>query len=120
MRGRSAMDLNLVIIGGRVAVEPEVRTLESGVTLLRLLVTVRSTEPRQRIDVIPVLQWNPDTDALPEAPLRGRNVLVAGMLQRRFWSAEMGRLSKIEIIAHEISFRDDALLLEEQSSAVLS
>lgn len=111
------MDLNLVVIAGRVAAEPDIRTFESGTSLMRLLVTVRTEEPRRRIDVIPVALWNPDLDVIPEGPVRGRSVWVAGAIQRRFWAAGEGRLSRVEIIAHEVTFREDEINLDEESAS---
>jgi single-stranded DNA-binding protein len=101
------MDLNLVVLAGRIAAEPEIRTFDSGATLMRLLVTVRSDEPRRRLDVIPVVQWNPDPSDLPGGTVRGRAVWIAGAVQRRFWSVGEGRTSRIEIVAHEITIRDE-------------
>lgn len=112
------MDLNLVVIAGRIAAEPDVRTFESGSTLMRLLVTVRSEEPRRRIDVIPVVQWNPEPDSIRDELQRGRGVWVVGALQRRFWSAEDGRLSRVEIVAHEITLRDEAVCVEKEATSV--
>ncbi len=100
------MDLNLVVLAGHLAAEPEIRTFESGTTLMRLLVTVRSSEPMRRLDVVPVVQWSPDPDDMPEGSVRGRPVWIAGAVQRRFWSATDGRHSRVEIIAHEVVFRD--------------
>lgn len=110
------MDFNVVVIAGTVAVEPEIRTFDSGATLMRLLVTVRTTEPQRRIDVIPVIQWNPNPDDLPEGPVRGRIVFVAGAVQRRFWSDDSGRLSKVEIVAHEIEFREEEARTAEEAA----
>jgi len=101
------MDLNLVVLAGRIAADPEIRTFEPGITLLRLLVTVRSTAPTRRIDVVPVVMWSPDDNVVDELML-GRNVWVAGSVQRRFWSADSGRRSRLEVVAHEVSFRDDS------------
>ncbi|MDK1019917.1 MAG: single-stranded DNA-binding protein [Actinomycetota bacterium] len=112
------MDLNLVVIAGRLAAEPEIRQFESGSSMMRLLVTVRSGEPRRRIDVIPVVLWNPSPDLVGEEPVRGRSVWVAGSVQRRFWSQDTGRLSRVEIVAHEVAFRDhEADLAEEEPLA---
>lgn len=105
-KGR-VVDLNLVVLAGRIAAEPEIRTFESGATLMRLLVTVRSEEPRHRLDVIPVVQWDPDPDDMPDGSLRGRSVWIAGSVQRRFWSVDDGRHSRIEIVAHEVAIRDE-------------
>lgn len=106
-RKGSDMDFNVVILAGRLAAVPEIRTFDSGATLMRLLVTVRTDEPRSRIDVIPVVQWNPDLDDLPVESLRGRRVWVAGAAQRRFWSADDGRQSRVEIVAHVVEFRPE-------------
>jgi single-stranded DNA-binding protein len=99
------MELNLIVLAGQLATEPEVRTFESGSNLLRLLVTVRSTEPRRRIDVIPVVMWDPPEDLLSVDVGAGEGVWVAGSVQRRFWSETDGRNSRIEVVAHEITFR---------------
>ncbi len=110
------MDLNLVVLAGRVAADPEIRTFDSGSTLLRLLVTVRSSEPRRRIDVVPVVMWSPD-DAVIEGVAAGRPVWVAGSVRRRFWSADDGRSSRLEVVAHEVTLRDDEVSDGEQRGA---
>ncbi len=66
------IDVNLVVLKGRLAADAEYRTYESGATALRLLVTIRLTEPRQRIDVIPVTMWDPTREPGPEAAGAGR------------------------------------------------
>ncbi len=109
------MDLNLVVIAGRIAAEPDIQTFDSGTTLMRLLVTVRSEEPHRRLDVIPVVQWNPDPDTIPDDPVRGRKVWVVGALQRRFWSTDDRRLSKVEIVAHEIAIRDEEVNIAKET-----
>ncbi len=106
------MDLNLIVIAGRIAAEPEIVTFASGTRLLRLLVTVKSHEPRRRIDVLPVVLWDPNDDVLPDVPCRGRSVWVAGSLQRRFWSSDGGRTSRVEVVAHDVRIR-----VEESSDA---
>ena len=110
------MDLNLIVIAGRLAAEPELTTYASGARLLRLLVTVRSQEPRRRIDVLPVVMWDPADDVLPDEPVRGTAVWVAGSVQRRFWSADAGRTSRIEIVAHDIQIRTEPIEGEETDS----
>jgi len=109
------MDLNLVVLAGTISTEPDVRTFTSGSTLIRYLVTVRTTEPRRRVDVVPVTLWDPGPDDLAAiGDARGRGVWVAGAIQRRFWSGDDGRASRIEVIAHEVRIRDDAVVMGEQ------
>ncbi len=99
------MDLNIIVLAGTIAAEPELRSFESGSTLLRGLVTVRSTEPRKRLDVIPFTLWDPAEHLVTDTIHAGTPVWIRGAIQRRFWSADDGRRSRIEVVAHEVSLR---------------
>jgi single-strand DNA-binding protein len=100
------MDLNLVVVSGRLSAPPEIRQFDSGSRLARYLVTVRSEEPARRVDVLPVTLWDPP-DALVDAqPAPGTRVWVAGSVQRRFWSGSDGRRSRIELVADQVCLRD--------------
>ena len=100
------MEFNLVVISGRLAAPPEIRVFESGSRLVRYLVTVRSDEPRRRVDVIPVTLWDPPDEIIDAAPEPGRGIWISGAVQRRFWDAQEGRRSRIEIVAHQVVLRD--------------
>ncbi len=112
------MDLNLIVLAGRLATDPETQTFASGGRLVRLLVTVRSGEPRRRIDVLPVVMWDPEPDDMFDAMRRGSAVWVAGSVQRRFWSAAAGRTSRVEIVAHDVQVRPVAQGTADRSSDV--
>ncbi len=99
------MDLNVTVIAGTLSAPPELRTFESGSKLARYLVTVRSTEPRKRVDVIPVVQWDPQDEEAIDDLERGDRVYVAATIQRRFWNAPDGRRSRLEIVAHQVELR---------------
>lgn len=102
------MDLNLVVLAGRLAAPAEIRQFESGTRLARYLVTVRSEDPVRRVDVVPVTLWDP-SDALVDAdPPPGTRVWVAGAVQRRFWSEDEGRRSRLEIVAEQVCLREGA------------
>ncbi|MEZ5176163.1 MAG: single-stranded DNA-binding protein [Acidimicrobiia bacterium] len=111
------MDLNLAILSGHLAATPEHRSFSSGSSLLRFLVTIRSTTPRRRVDVIPVTWWDPDPEAVAGAYESGQPIWVCGSVQRRFWSTDDGRRSRIEIIAHDVQFRRDELITAENDSS---
>lgn len=100
------MDLNLVIICGRLASPGELREFESGTRLLRLLVTVRTEEPTRRIDVVPVTLWDPEEDLVEAVKERGIRIWAAGAVQRRFWDCSEGRRSRIEIVAHQVTVHE--------------
>jgi single-stranded DNA-binding protein len=101
------MDLNLVVLAGRMAAPPERRVFSGGSRLLRLLVTVRLESPRRRVDVVPITVWDPDDDTWEQEPPPGHRVWVAGSIQRRFWSSDEGRRSRLEIVADQICFREE-------------
>lgn len=96
------MDMNMVLLSGKLAAPPELRKFESGSRLLRSLVTARCDAPRRRVDVIPVTLWEPAQDhELIEAPA-GQRVWVLGTVQRRFWSSTEGRRSRLEVVAYHM------------------
>jgi single-strand DNA-binding protein len=99
------MDFNLVVLTGRLAAPPELRVFESGLQLVRYLITVRSDEPRRRVDVVPVTQWAPPDDDLVPEPEVGARVWVVGTVQRRFWSHPSGRRSRLEVVAEQVTVR---------------
>ncbi|MGI9641469.1 MAG: single-stranded DNA-binding protein [Acidimicrobiia bacterium] len=112
------MDLNLVVLAGHIAAEPEVRVFTSGATLIRYLVTVRSTEPRRRVDVIPVSLWDPPDELVDCLDVRGKLVWVVGAVQRRFWSTDGDTRSRIEVIAHQVNIREPEIIeSDEEPSA---
>lgn len=101
------MDLNVVVLAGRLAAEPEIRTFAGGASLVRYLLTVRSDEPRRRVDVLPVTLWNPARDLLERPFPPGTSLWAAGSAQRRFWASATGRVSAIELVAHHVERADD-------------
>ena len=102
------MDLNLIVLCGRLATDPEVRVFDSGTRMVRYLVTVRGDHPRSRVDVIPVTQWEPPDDIVENLPVRGTRIWICGSLQRRFWESPDGRNSRLEVVAEQIHTRDMA------------
>jgi len=110
------MDLNIVVISGRLASKPETRTLDGGSTLIRYLMIARTEEPRRRTDVVPAVQWNP-----PEWTadlVRGDGLWLAGAVQRRFWSDDQNRPGRIEVLAHHVQRRPDDADADLQASVL--
>ena len=111
------MDMNLVVIAGKLAAPVELREFESGSRLLRSLITARSSAPHRRVDVLPVVLWDPeDGHELLDAPV-GQRVMVIGSVQRRFWSSEQQRHSRLELIAHHIELRSPLVAAGSTGSA---
>jgi single-stranded DNA-binding protein len=101
------MDLNLVVLAGKIAADPERREFASGARLLRLLVAVRQDVPQRRVDVLPVAYWEPP-DAIWDADIAiGDRAWVSGTVQRRFWAADEGRRSRLELLAAQVQVRQE-------------
>lgn len=111
------MDFNIVVLSGRIATEPDIRHFASGTSLARLLLTVRSDEPRRRVDVIPVTLWDPPAIVTDAGTLAGRGAWIAGSVQRRFWASTDGGRSRIEVVAHAIELRDGVSVDEGEERA---
>ena len=110
------MDLNLAVLAGRLTATADLRVLDSGARLLRLLVAVRSEEPQKRLDVVPVVWWEPDDETLANPPAAGERLWITGSIQRRFWDAPDGRRSRLEIVAQHVTVcRDESVVAQVNS-----
>ena len=101
------MDLNMVVLNGRLAAAPDYRVLESGSRVARLLVAVRSEEPHSRLDVLPVVWWEPEDEFVTSPPEVGSRIWITGSVQRRYWESADGRRSKLEVVAAVVSVNGD-------------
>ncbi len=101
-----SMDMNIVVLFGKLAAAPELRTFESGSSHVRALVTVRTAAPRRRVDVVPVILWDPVADHPLLSATARTNVFAVCTVQRRFWTATAGRQSKLEIVARHIEVEE--------------
>ena len=109
------MDLNLIVLCGRLAVDGEVRVFDSGARLIRYLVTTRVDYPRRRVDVVPVTLWDPDDHFVDDPGEKGERIWVCGSVQRRYWESPDGRRSRIEVVAEQVKIGD----LDELEPAAL-
>lgn len=100
------MDLNLTVLCGRLATDPEIRVFDSGARLIRYLITTRVDHPRKRTDVIPVTIWDPPQDLVEEPGTKGGRVWVCGAVQRRYWEGADGRRSRLEVVAEQVKVGD--------------
>jgi len=107
------MDINMVVLHGRLAAAPDYRVFESGSRMTRLLLAIRSEEPHSRLDVLPVVWWEPEDEFVTAPPEVGSRVCITGSVQRRYWESADGRRSKLEVVAAVVSVhRDDCEMPE--------
>lgn len=103
------MDLNLVVLCGRLATDADLRVFDSDSRLIRFLVTVRSDHPRRRVDVVPVILWEPPDEVVDHPGVKGQRIWVCGSVQRRYWDSPEGRRSRVEVVAEQVTFKVDEL-----------
>lgn len=94
-------DANLVLLVGRLAGPVERRSHPiSGTESARFEVSVRSPGPPPRVDVLPVVWWDPPTGF--EDLAVGTVVQVAARVHRRFRATEDGRSSRLDLVAGHV------------------
>lgn len=101
------MDLNLVVLAGRLAAPPELRHFDSGTDLVRYLVTVRSDKPQRRVDVVPVTKRTTGGEEPELLGDPGKRIFVAGGIHRTFGTGASTGRSRLEVVARHVELRDE-------------
>ena len=107
----SMIDVNKVLIAGRLTRDPELRYTSSGtaVTTLPLAVsrkyTSKTGEKKEDTCFINVVAWQKSAEFCAEYLAKGRAVFVEGRLQSRSWETDTGqKRSTIEVVAQRVQF----------------
>jgi single-strand DNA-binding protein len=88
--------MNVVVLQGSLSSDPVVRVLPSGSLLMSLEV---STEVQGARVGVPVAWFDPATEP---AWARGDEVVVRGVVRRRFFATPGGAQSRTEVVASEV------------------
>lgn len=107
----SIEDLNLSVLCGRLATEPELSVHDSGSRTLMFLVTVAARHPRRRIDVVPVTLYDPPDELVDDLPGPNARVWVTGAVQRRAQDGPEGRRTRIEIVADQVAVIEESRII---------
>jgi single-strand DNA-binding protein len=104
-----SLNLNKVILGGRVASEPEQKQTPSGVSVVTYSMAVGRrfvTEGQEReTDFFRVTAWQSTADFIARYFHKGDAICITGRIQNRSWTDQSGQKHYItEIIAEEANF----------------
>ena len=104
-----SLNLNKVILGGRVASEPEQKQTPSGVSVVTYSMAVGRrfvTEGQEReTDFFRVTAWQSTADFIARYFHKGDASCITGRIQNRSWTDQSGQKHYItEIIAEEANF----------------
>ncbi len=105
-------NLNKVILGGRLTAEPELRTTQSGVSVLTFTVAVNrsyraSADQQPQTDFITVVAWRQTAEFVSRYFHKGSSICVLGSIQTRSWQDQNGQKRyATEVLADEVNFVD--------------
>lgn len=116
------MDINKVILVGRLVRDPEIRTTPDGIVLARLRIAVNRRPNREgeaQASFIDVVAWRKLAELCHQMLKKGSRIVVDGSLRQYTWQGQDGKTnSRLEVEAQNIQFLDKPTRqdLEESSS----
>lgn len=115
------MDINKVILVGRLVRDPEIRTTPDGIILARLRIAVNrrsSRECESQASFIDVVAWRKLAELCQQMLKKGARIVVDGSLRQYSWQGQDGKMnSKLEVEAQNIQFLDRAGRTDSRETA---
>ena len=103
-----SMNLNKVIIGGRLTADPELKLTQSGVAVTSFSIAVdRKTakDAEKKTDFIPIVAWRGTAEFITKYFGKGSAICIVGKIQTRSWQDQNGdKRYATEVIADESYF----------------
>ena len=115
----SALNLNKVVLAGRITADPELKQTPSGVSVLRFTLAVNRRFSRnangeqneQQTDFITMVAWRQTAEFISKYFRKGSAICVTGSIQTRTWNDNNGnKRYATEVVA------DEAMFVESRSS----
>ncbi len=106
-----SLNLNKVILAGRIVADPELKQTQSGVALVtfRLAVnrrfTSRDAQQQNEADFFNVTAWRNTAEFIAKYFRKGSAICICGSIQNRTWTDQQGvKHYMTDIIAEEANF----------------
>lgn len=102
-------NFNKVILGGRLASDPELKTTPSGVSVctFSMAVTRRHSGEDKQTDFINIVAWRQTAEFISNYFSKGSSICIVGQLQTRSYTDRDGKTRYVtEVIADEAMFVD--------------
>ena len=104
------LNLNKVIIGGRLTADPELKTTQSGVSVTSFTVAVNrkvAKSENPQTDFLNVTAWRQTAEFITRYFRKASSICVVGAIQTRSWTDKDGQKRfATEIVADEAYFVD--------------
>ena len=123
----SCLNLNKVVLAGRLTSTPELKSTATGVSVLSFTLAVNRRyaskneqgENQTQADFITVVAWRNTTDFIARYFKKGSAICITGSIQTRSWQDQQGqRRYATEVVADEAMFVDSRSDNAGQSSYV--
>jgi single-strand DNA-binding protein len=101
------LNLNKVIIGGRLTADAELKQTPSGVSVTAFSIAVNRKGKDAQTDFIDVVAWRQTAEFISKYFKKGSSICIVGSLQKREWTDKNNQKRyATEVIAEEASFVD--------------
>ena len=107
-----SLNLNKVVLAGRITADPELKQTPSGVSVLSFTIAVNrsyvskgSEQGERQADFINVVAWRGTAEFISKYFRKGSAICVTGSIQTRNWQDQQGqRRYATEVVADEAMF----------------
>ena len=107
-----SLNLNKVVLAGRMTADPELKQTASGVSVLTFTIAVNrsyvskgSDQGERQADFITVVAWRNTAEFISKYFRKGSAICVTGSIQTRNWQDQQGqRRYATEVVADEAMF----------------
>lgn len=107
-----SLNLNKVVLAGRITADPELKQTASGISVLtftlavnRSYVSKSSEQGERQADFISVVAWRQTAEFISKYFKKGSAICVTGSIQTRNWQDQQGnRRYATEVVADEAMF----------------
>ena len=104
------MNLNKVILGGRLTANPELKQTGNGVAVTSFTIAVDrkySKDSEKKSDFITIVAWRQTAEFICKYFTKGSAIIICGELQTRSWKDADGKNRyATEVVASEVSFAE--------------
>ena len=109
----SALNLNKVVLAGRITADPELKQTPSGVSVLRFTLAVNrrfnknNEQGEQQTDFITMVAWRQTAEFISKYFRKGSAICVTGSIQTRSWQDNQGQKRyATDVVVDEAMFVD--------------
>ena len=103
----SNLNLNKVILGGRLTADPELKQTPQGVAVTTFSIAVNRRGKDAQTDFINCQAWRQTAETICKYFKKGSSICISGQIQVRSWQDQQGnKRYATEVVADEVYFVD--------------